>query len=71
MEQIATDVKSIRDLLQNQLRDADQIAHAADAMLTFAKKNEEIAESFNRAVQNLATSGQNFESEVKRFRFDH
>lgn len=71
MEQIATDVKSMRDLLQNQLRDADQIAHAADAMLSFAKKNEEIAESFNRAVQNLAASGQNFESEVKRFRFDH
>jgi len=37
-------------------------------MLDIAQQNDSIAREFNATVQNLVRSGQDFESEVKRFR---
>jgi hypothetical protein len=38
-------------------------------MLDIALANDAIAREFNSTVQNLVTSGRDFESEVGRFRF--
>jgi hypothetical protein len=37
-------------------------------MLDIAQENDAIAREFNATVQNLVTSGKEFESEVARFR---
>ncbi|MGA7615304.1 MAG: methyl-accepting chemotaxis protein [Thermoanaerobaculia bacterium] len=68
MEAIASDFRTIRDLLQRQLVDTESIANASSTMLTIAQKNDAIAQEFNQTVRGLATSAGEFETEVKRFR---
>jgi len=68
MEQVAADVRTIRDLLQGQLQETDRIAGAADVMLKIADANDSVAQEFSRAIQNLVRSGNEFENEVARFK---
>ena len=68
MEQVAADVRTIRDLLQSQLQETERIASAADVMLNIADANDSVAQEFSRAIQNLVRSGNEFETEVARFR---
>jgi len=67
MEQIATDIRHIRDLLEQQLGETERIAGASRTMLDIAKANDSVAREFNETVRRLIISGQQFESEVKRF----
>lgn len=69
LEKIADDARAMRDLLERQLQETDRIADASRVMLDIAQKNDAIAREFNVTVQNLVRSGQEFESEVTRFRF--
>jgi methyl-accepting chemotaxis protein len=69
LEKIADDARAMRDLLERQLQETDRIADASRVMLDIAQKNDAIAREFNATVQNLVRSGQEFESEVTRFRF--
>jgi methyl-accepting chemotaxis protein len=69
LEKIADDARGIRDSLERQLRETDRIADASRTMLEIAQANDSIAREFNSTVQNLVTSGRDFESEVGRFRF--
>ena len=68
LEKIAEDARNMRDLLDRQLTETDQIADASRTMLDIAQQNDAIAREFNATVQNLVRSGQEFESEVSRFR---
>lgn len=68
MEQIAADVRVIRDRLGRQLAEAEQIASATRATLTIAKKNNAIAEQFSAAIEDLVVSGKVFSEDVARFR---
>src|SRR6266542_4216969 len=68
MEQIASDVRVIRDRLGRQLAEAEQIASATRATLTIAKKNNAIAEQFSAAIEDLVVSGKVFSEDVSRFR---
>ncbi|MFL6246933.1 MAG: methyl-accepting chemotaxis protein [Thermoanaerobaculia bacterium] len=69
LEKIADDARAMRDLLERQLQETDRIADASRVMLDIAQKNDAIAREFNSTVQNLVRSGNEFESEVTRFRF--
>ena len=69
LEKIAEDARAMRDLLERQLEETDRIAEASRVMLDIAQKNDEIAREFNSTVQSLVRSGQEFETEVTRFRF--
>jgi methyl-accepting chemotaxis protein len=69
LEKIAEDARAMRDLLERQLEETDRIADASRVMLEIAQKNDAMAREFNATVQNLVRSGQEFESEVTRFRF--
>ena len=69
LEKIAEDARAMRDLLERQLRETDQIADASRTMLDIAQENDAIAREFSSTVQNLVQSGREFESEVGRFRF--
>ncbi len=68
LEKIAEDARAMRDSLDRQLRETDRIADASRTMLDIAQENDAIAREFNATVQNLVASGQEFESEVARFR---
>jgi methyl-accepting chemotaxis protein len=68
MEQIAADVRVIRDRLGRQLAEAEAIASATRATLTIAKKNNAIAEQFSAAIEDLVVSGKVFSEDVSRFR---
>ncbi|HEY2092671.1 MAG TPA: HAMP domain-containing methyl-accepting chemotaxis protein [Thermoanaerobaculia bacterium] len=68
LEKIAEDARNMRDLLDRQLTETDRIADASRTMLDIAQQNDSIAREFNATVQNLVRSGQEFESEVSRFR---
>ena len=59
----------MRDLLERQLEETDRIADASRTMLDIAQKNDAMARDFNETLQDLVRSGQNFESEVSRFRY--
>jgi methyl-accepting chemotaxis protein len=69
LEKISDDASAMRDLLERQLRETDRIADASRVMLDIAQKNDAIAREFTSTVQSLVRSGQDFESEVTRFRF--
>jgi methyl-accepting chemotaxis protein len=69
LEKIADDARAMRDLLERQLQETDRIADASRVMLEIAQKNDAIAREFTTTVQSLVRSGQEFESEVTRFRF--
>ncbi|MDQ3283322.1 MAG: methyl-accepting chemotaxis protein [Acidobacteriota bacterium] len=69
LEKISDDARAMRDLLERQLEETDRIADASRSMLEIAQKNDAIAREFTTTVQNLVRSGQDFESEVTRFRF--
>lgn len=69
LEKISDDARAMRDLLERQLQETDRIADASRVMLDIAQKNDAIAREFNATVQNLVRSGNEFESEVTRFRF--
>jgi methyl-accepting chemotaxis protein len=69
LEKISDDARAMRDLLDRQLQETDSIADASRMMLDIALANDAIAREFNSTVQNLVTSGRDFESEVGRFRF--
>ena len=69
LEKIAEDARAMRDSLDRQLRETDRIADASKTMLDIAQANDAIAREFNATVQNLVTSGKDFESEVSKFRF--
>jgi len=68
MEQIAADIREIRDRLGRQLVEAEQIANASEATLTIAQKNNTIAERFSAAIEGLVATGVQFDQEVARFR---
>lgn len=69
LEKIAEDARAMRDLLERQLEETDRIADASRVMLEIAQQNDAIAREFNETLQSLVRSGQEFESEVTRFRF--
>ncbi|HEX2123153.1 MAG TPA: methyl-accepting chemotaxis protein, partial [Thermoanaerobaculia bacterium] len=69
LEKIAEDARAMRDLLERQMEETDRIADASRTMLDIAQKNDAMAREFNATVQNLVRSGNEFESEVTRFRF--
>jgi methyl-accepting chemotaxis protein len=69
LEKISDDASAMRDLLERQLQETDRIADASRVMLEIAQKNDAIAREFTSTVQSLVRSGQDFESEVTRFRF--
>ncbi len=69
LEKIAEDARAMRDLLERQLQETDRIADASRVMLDIAQKNDAMAREFNSTLQNLVRSGQEFESEVARFRY--
>jgi methyl-accepting chemotaxis protein len=68
MEDIAGDVREIRDRLGRQLAEAEQIASATRATLTIAQRNNAIAEQFSAAIEELVVSGKVFSEDVSRFR---
>ena len=68
LEKIADDARAMRDSLEQQLRETDRIADASKTMLDIAQANDAIAREFNATVQNLVSSGKEFETEVARFR---
>jgi len=68
LEKIAEDARTMRDMLERQLRETDRIADASRLMLDIAQENDAIAREFNSTVQNLAKSGQDFDTEVARFK---
>lgn len=68
LEKIAEDAGTMRDMLERQLRETDRIAEASRTMLDIAQENDAIAREFTATVQNLVRSGQDFETEVARFR---
>lgn len=68
LERISEDARAMRDSLERQLRETDRIADASRTMLEIARANDAIARQFDATVQNLVTSGSDFESEVSRFR---
>ena len=69
LERIAEDARAMRDLLERQLEETDRIADASRVMLEIAQKNDDMAREFNTTVQSLVRSGNEFESEVSRFRY--
>jgi methyl-accepting chemotaxis protein len=69
LEKISDDARAMRDLLERQLEETDRIANASRVMLEIAQKNDAIAREFTSTVQNLVRSGDEFQSEVTRFRF--
>ncbi|MGZ8709970.1 MAG: methyl-accepting chemotaxis protein, partial [Thermoanaerobaculia bacterium] len=69
LERISEDARAMRDLLERQLEETDRIADASRVMLDIAQKNDDVAREFNTTMQRLVSSGQEFESEVTRFRF--
>ncbi len=68
MEQMTTDAREIRDLLEGQLGETERIANASKVMLRIAQDNDAVAQRFNQTVQDLLSSGEEFEAEVERFR---
>ena len=68
MEQIASDIRTVRDLLERQLRETEQIATASKQLLHIAHDNDLVAQEFTQTIKNLIKSGQDFETEVGRFR---
>jgi methyl-accepting chemotaxis protein len=68
MEQIASDIRGIRDRLEHQLKQADEIASASRVTLSIAQKNNAIAEQFSSALASLLQSGNEFANEVSRFK---
>jgi len=69
LERISEDARAMRDLLERQLEETERIADASRVMLDIAQKNDDVAREFNSTMQRLVSSGQEFESEVTRFRF--
>jgi methyl-accepting chemotaxis protein len=69
LERISEDAGAMRDLLERQLEETERIADASRVMLDIAQKNDDVAREFNTTMQRLVSSGQEFESEVTRFRF--
>lgn len=70
LEHISDDARVMREMLQKQLHETDRIADASRLMLDIAQENDAIAREFTATVQNLVQSGQEFESEVGRFRLN-
>lgn len=70
MEQIASDIRSIRDLLQQQRDETERISTAAQSMLEIAQENQGIAKEFTETVNNLSSSAREFEAEVNRFKME-
>lgn len=68
LEKIANDARTMRDSLERQLRETDRIVEAARNMLDIAQENDALARQFNTTLQNIVLSGQEFETEVARFR---
>jgi methyl-accepting chemotaxis protein len=68
MEQIASDIRGIRDRLDHQLKQAEEIAKASQVTLSIAQKNNAIAEQFSTALGTLLRSGTEFATEVSRFK---
>jgi methyl-accepting chemotaxis protein len=71
LERMAEDASAMRELLEQQMQETERIADASRVMLGIAQKNDAVAREFSEAVQTLARSGQDFESEVSRFKFGH
>jgi len=68
MEQIASDIASIRRTLEGQLAETERIANASTMMLEIAQANDSIAQEFKRAIGEFQQTGRTFEDEVKRFK---
>jgi methyl-accepting chemotaxis protein len=68
MEQISGEVTAMRNLLQAQLEETEQIAEAARTMRVIAEENETIAADFNRTLTGLTSSATAFDAEVRRFK---
>jgi methyl-accepting chemotaxis protein len=70
MEEIASDVRRIRDLLEVQLGDMAKIAEASQTMLVISQRNEALSRDFESSMRSLSGSSQEFESEVASFRVE-
>jgi methyl-accepting chemotaxis protein len=68
MEQISSDIASIRAMLQSQLAESERIANASTMMLEIAQASDSIAQEFKRAIGEFQETGRSFDDEVKRFR---
>jgi methyl-accepting chemotaxis protein len=68
MEQIAIDIGMVREYLEHQLKQAEQIGAASEVSVAIATENSEIADRFSSALQELVRSGRAFDEEVGRFR---
>lgn len=70
MEEIASDVRRIRDLLETQLAEMGKIAEASQTMLMIAQRNEGLAREFEGSMRSLVGSSQDFDSEVGKFKVE-
>jgi methyl-accepting chemotaxis protein len=68
MEQIAIDIGMVREYLEHQLVQAEQVGAASEVSVAIATENSEIADRFSSALQELVRSGRAFDEEVGRFR---
>lgn len=68
MEGIDRDVRAMRDRLEAQMRNAENVSDAAQSSLAISERNDRIAEEFRTSLQRLVQSGRDFEAEVARFR---
>ena len=67
MESIAEDVRTIRDRLENQLRQTQHIATNSHETLTIAHRNNGIADEFGLSLRELLHQGEEFATAVARF----
>jgi methyl-accepting chemotaxis protein len=70
MEEIAADVRRIRDLLEAQLGDMAKIAEASQTMLVISQRNEALSKDFESSMRSLVGSSKEFEQEVASFRVE-
>jgi methyl-accepting chemotaxis protein len=68
MDNISSDVKSIKKMLESQLTETERIANASTMMLEIAQANDSIAQEFTRALGDLMQTGREFEDEVQKFK---
>lgn len=68
MEQMAADAQQIRDRLERQLGETQRVVEASRSLLGIARENDAVAKEFNETVRSLLRSGEDFETEVSRFK---
>jgi methyl-accepting chemotaxis protein len=65
IEQIDSDARAMRDLLERQLAETDGITAASGSMREIAQQNNALARELTETVRSLGQSGERFEAHVK------